>query len=86
MLRRLLIGGAVIFVAATASNAEDSSALRGQFAARAQDSEIGRAQAQAAKADIERLKTELDALKAIRASGGGDTSINRARLEQAHRQ
>ena len=86
MLRRLLIGAAATLFAAGASGAQDSSALRSQFAARIQDSEIGRAQSQAAKADIERLRTELDALKAIRASGGGDTAVNRARLEQAHRQ
>jgi len=83
MRLRLLTAAAIAALAATAS-AQDPSGLRGQFAARAQDSEIGQAQAAAARADIDRLKAELDTLKAIRASGGGDTAANRRRLDQIH--
>ena len=85
MLRRLLLGSAIALLATAAVGAQDTAGLRGQFTARETDSEIGRAQAMAAKADIERLKAELEALKAIRASGGGDTAANRARLEEIHR-
>src|SRR5687768_5016922 len=83
MRLRLLTAAAIAALGATAS-AQDATGLRGQFAARAQDSEIGQAQAAAAKADIDRLKSELDTLKAIRASGGGDTAANRRRLDQIH--
>ncbi|HEX8233720.1 MAG TPA: peptidoglycan DD-metalloendopeptidase family protein [Caulobacteraceae bacterium] len=88
MFSRAAIGAAITLLAATAA-AQDARApstlqLRGELAARREEGEADRAQAEAARRDIARLREELEALKALSVAprGGG---VRQARLEAVAR-